>query len=176
MATHSSILAWRIPGMGEPGGLPSMGSHRVGHDWSDVAAATAVAKSCSTLCDPMDYGPPGSSIHGMFQARILEWFAISSPGYLLDLRIGLMSPTLAGRFFATEPPHCFVSQSVQLLSRGWLFLTPWTAACQASMSITTSWSLFKLMSFEWVMPSYRLLHRSRILAPSIFPSIRVLTY
>ena len=42
MATHSSILAWRIPGMGEPGGLPSMGSHRVGHDWSDLAAAPAV--------------------------------------------------------------------------------------------------------------------------------------
>ena len=39
MATHSSVLAWRIPGMGEPGGLPSMGLHRVGHDWSDLAAA-----------------------------------------------------------------------------------------------------------------------------------------
>ena len=39
MATHSSILAWRIPGMAEPGGLPSMGSHRVGHDWSDLALA-----------------------------------------------------------------------------------------------------------------------------------------
>ena len=39
MATHSSILAWRIPGIGEPSGLPSMGSHRVGHDWSDLAAA-----------------------------------------------------------------------------------------------------------------------------------------
>ena len=39
MATHSSVLAWRIPGMAEPGGLPSMGSHRVGHDWSDLAAA-----------------------------------------------------------------------------------------------------------------------------------------
>ena len=39
MATHSSIIAWRIPGMGEPGGLPSMGSHRVGHDWSNLAAA-----------------------------------------------------------------------------------------------------------------------------------------
>ena len=39
MAIHSSILAWRIPGTGEPGGLPSMGSHRVGHDWSDLAAA-----------------------------------------------------------------------------------------------------------------------------------------
>ena len=42
MATHSSILAWRIPGTGEPGGLPSMGSHRVGHDWSDLAAANLV--------------------------------------------------------------------------------------------------------------------------------------
>ena len=41
MATHSSVLAWRIPGMGEPGGLPSMGSHRVGHDCSDLAAAAA---------------------------------------------------------------------------------------------------------------------------------------
>ena len=39
IATHSSVLAWRIPGMGEPGGLPSMGSHRVGHDWSDLGAA-----------------------------------------------------------------------------------------------------------------------------------------
>ena len=41
MATHSSVLAWRIPGMGEPGGLPSMGSHRVRNDWSDLAAAAA---------------------------------------------------------------------------------------------------------------------------------------
>ena len=39
MATHSSVLAWRIPGMGEPGGLPSMGSHGAGHDYSDLAAA-----------------------------------------------------------------------------------------------------------------------------------------
>ena len=42
MATHSSVLAWRIPGTGEPGGLLSMGSHRVGHDWRDLAAAAAV--------------------------------------------------------------------------------------------------------------------------------------
>ena len=41
MATHSSVLAWRIPGTGECGGLPSMGSHRVGHDWSDLAAAAS---------------------------------------------------------------------------------------------------------------------------------------
>ena len=43
MATHSSVLAWRIPGTGEPGGLPSLGSHRVGHDWSDLAATKSQA-------------------------------------------------------------------------------------------------------------------------------------
>ena len=42
MATHSSVLAWRIPGMGEPGGLPSVGSHRVGHDYSDLAAESVI--------------------------------------------------------------------------------------------------------------------------------------
>ena len=42
MATHSSVLAWRIPGTGEPGGLPSMGLHRVRHDWSDLAAVADV--------------------------------------------------------------------------------------------------------------------------------------
>ena len=48
MATHSSVLAWRIPGTGEPGGLLSMGSHRVGHDRSDLAAA-ASSLNTSTL-------------------------------------------------------------------------------------------------------------------------------
>ena len=48
MVTHSSVLAWRIPGTGEPGGLPSMGSHRVRHDWSDLAAvAAAVPADCN---------------------------------------------------------------------------------------------------------------------------------
>ena len=46
MATHSSVLAWRIPGTGEPHGLPSMGLHRVGHDWSDLAAAAAAVYIC----------------------------------------------------------------------------------------------------------------------------------
>ena len=49
MATHSSILAWRIPGMGEPGGLPSMGLHRVGHVWSDLAALAAAMKTSENL-------------------------------------------------------------------------------------------------------------------------------
>ena len=51
MATHSSVLARRIPGTEEPGGLPSMGSHRVGHDWSDLAAAAAAALRPSSIVD-----------------------------------------------------------------------------------------------------------------------------
>ena len=50
MATHSSVLAWRIPGTGEPGGLQSMGSHRVGHNWSDLAAAAAANSAKLPRC------------------------------------------------------------------------------------------------------------------------------
>ena len=64
--------------------------------------------------------------------------------------------------------------SVQLLSRVWLFATPWTVACQASLSITNSQSLLKLMSIKPVMPSnYLILHRPLLLLLSIFPSMRV---
>ena len=50
MATHSSVLAWRIPGMGEPSGLPSVGWHRVGHDWSNLAAVAAAIYVNETIC------------------------------------------------------------------------------------------------------------------------------
>ena len=64
--------------------------------------------------------------------------------------------------------------SVQSLSRVQLFVTPWTAACQASLSFTSSWNLLKLMSIELVMPSNQLiLCHSLLLLLSIFPSIRV---
>ena len=64
--------------------------------------------------------------------------------------------------------------SVQSLTRVWLFATPWTAACQASLSIINSQSLCKLMSIESVMPSNHLiLCHPLLLLPSIFPSIRV---
>ena len=64
--------------------------------------------------------------------------------------------------------------SVQSLSRVQLFAMPWTAACQASLFITNSWSLLKLMSIELVIPSnYLILCRPLFLPPSIFPGIRV---
>ena len=53
MATYSSILVWRIPETEEPGGLSSMGSHRVGHDWSDLAEAAAAAKFTCTFIPPL---------------------------------------------------------------------------------------------------------------------------
>ena len=102
MATHSSVLAWRIPGTGVPGGLPSMLSHRVGHDWSDLAEYKCeweVAQSCRTLCDPMDYSLPGSSVHGIFQARVLEWVAISCSRGSSWPRDWIYVSCIAGRFF-----------------------------------------------------------------------------
>ena len=71
--------------------------------------------------------------------------------------------------------HYFVSlfSSVQSLSRVPLFVTPWTVACQASLSITSSWSFLKLMSIESVMTSNHLILYGPLLLPSIFPNIRV---
>ena len=104
-----------------------MGSHRVRHDWSDLAAATA--------------------------RKSLQW-----PSFVI----------------AKDCNDSTIS-SVQSLSRVWLFVTPWTAARQASLSITNSRSLLKLMSIESVMPSNHLNFCHPLLPPSIFPSIRVLT-
>ena len=70
--------------------------------------------------------------------------------------------------------HFWVFQSVQSLSHVQLFATPWTSACQASLSVTNSWSSPKLMSIESVMPSNHLiLCHPLLLPPSTFPSIRV---
>ena len=85
----------------------------------------------------------------------------------------------SGLQFSPETVHQLqkLLSSVQLLSYVWLFATPWTAACQASLSITNSWSLLKLMSVESVMPSNHLiLCCPLLLPPSIFPSIRVFSY
>ena len=68
MATHSNVLACRIPGTGEPGGLPSMGLHRVGHDWSDLAAGVAAPKGLcfSTL---LEFGKSGHIQRGRTTGR-----------------------------------------------------------------------------------------------------------
>ena len=75
-----------------------------------------VAQSCLTLCDPMDCSPPGSSVHGILQARMLEWVAMPSPGDLPDPGIEprpLMSPALAGGFFTTSAANVRASHKLK---------------------------------------------------------------
>ena len=144
-----------------------------------------------TLCNPMDYSLPGSSVHGILQARILEWVVIPFSRGSSQPRDQSQVFGIAGRFlivWATRGVKdiydifyiymyvciCICISSVQSLSRVQLFATTWTAAHQASLSITNSWSLPKPMSIESVMPSNHLiLCRPLLLLPSIFPSIRV---
>ena len=78
MATHSSVLAWRIPGTGEPDGLPSIGSHRVWHDWSDLAAAAAAAvPSCCVgpvkITPHLDFCLWTPSLRGLYCLNLQFW-------------------------------------------------------------------------------------------------------
>ena len=93
---------------------------------------------------------------------IQRWFAFASSNWRTS-KTGLHSLTFMLVDFS----------SVQLLSCVWLFATPWTAACQASLSVTNSQSLLKLMSIRSVMTSNHLIFCRPLLLPSIFPSIRV---
>ena len=135
-----------------------------------------VAQLCLTLCDPMDYSPPGFSVHGIFQSKILERVAMPSSRGSSQPRDTTQVFCIAGRFFTTElsGKPLFLHQSVQLLSHVRLLATPWTAAHQVSLSITNFCSLLKIISIESVMPSnYLILCCPLLLLPSIFPSIRV---
>ena len=97
--------------------------------FSTAAAAAKLLQSCPTQCDPIDGSPPGSDVPGIFQARTLEWVAISfSNGWKWKAK-------------------------VNSLSLVWLFATPWTAAYQAPLSMGLSrqayWSGLPLPFFYW---------------------------
>ena len=107
--------------------------------------------SCSVMSDsvnPWDCSPPGSSVYGILQARILEWVPCPPPGDLPDPEIESRCPALQADSLMSV---------IWLLSHVHLFVTPWTAACQASLSSTISWSLLKLMSTELGVPSNHLI-------------------
>ena len=98
MATHSSVLAWRIPGIGEPGGLPSMESRRVGHDWSDSAAAAAALLShCLHLCCICNFCSTSRiSLYKWFLPRTLIFhhlFNLINSVHLLGLSLNAVSPS-----------------------------------------------------------------------------------
>ena len=124
--------------------------------------------------------PPGFSVCEILQARILEWVAISFSRGSSWSRGGTQVCRTAGGFFTAEPPgklvhtHSVQFSSVQSLSHVWLIATPWISARQASLSITNSRSLLKLMPIESVIPSsHLLLCHPLLLLPPIPPSIRV---
>ena len=125
MAPHSNTLAWKIPWTEELGRLQSMGVARSQTRLRDFTTYIYIykyiyiwvkqhiymhtycfcclaAKSYLTLCDPMDCSPPSSSVHGIFQARILVWVAISSSrgsSWLRDQTLISCVYCIAGRFF-----------------------------------------------------------------------------
>ena len=73
--------------------------------WLYLTVCCLVTKLCPTFCNPMDCSPPGSSVHGISQARFLEWVAFPPPGNLPNPGIEPESPALAGEFFTAEPPR-----------------------------------------------------------------------
>ena len=161
------VLAWRIPGTGEPGGLPSMGMHRVGHDWSTLAAAAATIRHVLISC--------WLSSQGCFQ--FLEAMAVSchmaSSQNLPQYGSWLLHGQEENLFWAfhlikSGPPRT-IWLVINLKSVCfWTFITAW----RAYLSIINPQSLLKLMSIESVMPSIHLMLCCPLLL-SIFPCIRV---
>ena len=128
---------------------------------------------CVTLCIIAHQAPLSTEFS---RQECYSWLPCAPSGGLPDTGIepaSLKSPALAGRFLTTSTTFIQFT-SVQFLSHVWLFGTPWITACQASLSITNSWSLLKLMSVDLVMPSSHLIlcHPLLLLHP-IPPRIRV---
>ena len=140
---------------------------------SQIHHAHGCVLSSDLLCGPLDCSPPGSSVYWIFYASILEWVAISSSrgfSWPRDRTCNSNVSCIEGGYFTTWAikilyilsPKVIQFSSVQFsrvqsLSRVRLFVTPWIAACQASLSITNSRSSLRLTSIESVMPSSHLI-------------------
>ena len=121
MATHSSVLAWRMPGTGEPGGLPSMGSHRVRHDWSDLAAAAAYV--CPLPLEAPSHLPPHPTPLGCHRAPVWVPWVIQQIPLALYFICGhvyvsmLLSPFAPPSPSPTVPTSLFSMSASPLLPR-----------------------------------------------------------
>ena len=135
--THSSVLAWRIPGMGEPGGLPSMGSNRIGHDWSDLAAAAAGRSPERANSNPLQYSCLGNPmVRGTWWATV---HGFSRVGHDLEIK---------------PPPGCALLCLVMYV---WDAISRWKVCVSFSLVIFAEdifwWSLMCmlicLLIYEW---------------------------
>ena len=138
IATHSRVLAWRIPGTGEPGGLPSMGSHRVGKDWSDLAVAAAHASKVMLK---------------ILQARLQQYMNHEFPGVQADFRKGRETrdqPTSAGLSKKQEssrktsisalltmpkPLTVWITINYGKFWKRWAYQTTWSASWETHMQV-----------------------------------------
>ena len=112
MATHSSVPAWRIPGTGEPGGLPSLGSHRVRHDWSDLAAAAAIKATGlprglsgqESTCQAADVGliPGSERSPGEGNGNPLQYSLLGNPMDRIAWGLQSMGSQRVGRDLVTK--------------------------------------------------------------------------
>ena len=131
MASHSSVLAWRIPGTGEPGGLLSLGSHRVGHDWSDLAAAYAYITVYILVCFYLTVYLKNVSISTYVG---LPWWLKKPPAMQkpqgmwvpslgqeepLEEGMAIHSSIFAWRILWTDEPGEVLSVKSQIVGYGW---------------------------------------------------------
>ena len=129
MATHSSTLAWQIPWTEEPGGLPSLGSHRVGHDWVTSLSLSCTGEGngnllhCSCLENPRDGGVWWATVSGVAQSRTwLKRLSSSSSSYLLWISLLLfylreISLSLSHFFFLWQ--HS-AKKAADMVEHAWL--------------------------------------------------------
>ena len=154
MATHCSTLAWSIPWTKEPGT-----GYRVTQSQTQLKRLSMHMPKGLKMGFWFERESERENFHPSFSSTYPLKPEVSRPPP------GQSSP-VASKFSNLS--------SVQLLSCVWLFATPWIAACQASLSITNSWSLPKLMSIELVMPSNYLISCCPLFVlPSIFPSNKI---
>ena len=167
MTTHSSTLAWKIPWTEEPGGLQSMGSRRVGHDWV-TSLSLFTFMHWKRKWQPTPVFLPGES-QGRRSLVVCclwghtEWDTTEVTWQQQQLTIYRKTKL----DFLNDKCHSVDKPCLTLV-------TPWIAACQAYLSFTIFLSLLRLMSIGSVMPSNHLILYCPLLhLPSIFPRIRV---
>ena len=183
MANHHSTLAWKIPWTEKPGGLLSIRSQRVGHDWSDLTCTiryllkilyynlhmkeseSEAAQSCPTLCDPMNYSLAGSFVLGIFQAGVLEWVTTSFSRGSSQPRDWTLPPTLQANAFAVRATRDFTHRVVNDITQlcclveftVWAVLPCFHRAREEALTSTlTAWELggnSNRMSSTWFWTS-----------------------
>ena len=143
MATHSSVLAWRIPGMGKPGGLPSLGSHRVGHDWSDLAAASfksAFSLPSFTLIKRLNSSSSLSAIRVISSAHVR---------LLIFLLVILISAC------DSSSPACLMTYCIHKINKKGVNIQPW----RTPFPIWNQFIISHLVLTVASWPAYRFLRR-----------------